>query len=211
MEKQRWEESEKRREEEWRSEKRKSHKKEDAGARKGRKVAKRSHLAKWEMKNCTPLWREAHLEVKMYKTPHVWTTFGSWDVGKVNAGVARSTFRSQTWKRLRGVRMSFCVAGARDSAPCQKWEKREGFVAVSTTTTTTLYYTTLQLQLQLQLQLRLQLQLHYATLHYTNYITLQYTTLHYTPLHYTQLHYTTLHCTYNYNYNCTRLHYTTLH
>ena len=40
MEKQRWEESEKRREEERRSEKRKSQKKEDAGARKVRKVAK---------------------------------------------------------------------------------------------------------------------------------------------------------------------------
>ena len=40
MEKQRWEESERRRAEERRSEKRKSAKKEDAGARKGRKVAK---------------------------------------------------------------------------------------------------------------------------------------------------------------------------
>ena len=39
-EKQRWEESEKRREEEGRSQKRKSQKKEDPGARKGRKVAK---------------------------------------------------------------------------------------------------------------------------------------------------------------------------
>ena len=26
------------------------------------------------------------------------------------------------------VEMSFCVAGARDCAPCQKWAKREGFV-----------------------------------------------------------------------------------
>ena len=40
MEKQRWEESEKRRAEERRSEKRKSEKKEDAGARKGSQVAK---------------------------------------------------------------------------------------------------------------------------------------------------------------------------
>ena len=40
MKKQRWEESEKRREEERRSEKRKSQKTEDAGARKGSKVAK---------------------------------------------------------------------------------------------------------------------------------------------------------------------------
>ena len=30
---------------------------------------------------------------------------------------------------LLKVQMCFCVAGARDSAPCQKWAKREGFVA----------------------------------------------------------------------------------
>ena len=28
-------------------------------------------------KKCTPLWREAHFEVKMYKTHQVRTTFGS--------------------------------------------------------------------------------------------------------------------------------------
>jgi hypothetical protein len=32
------------------------------------------------MKNCTPLWREAHFEVKMYKTRHVRATFGHSDV-----------------------------------------------------------------------------------------------------------------------------------
>ena len=47
------------------------------------------------MKNCTPLWREAHLEVKMYKAPQLRTTFGSCDVEKVHAVVARSTFPSQ--------------------------------------------------------------------------------------------------------------------
>ena len=46
-------------------------------------------------KKCTPLWREAHFEVKMYKAHHGRTTFGSWDVEKVHAVVARSTFRSQ--------------------------------------------------------------------------------------------------------------------
>ena len=66
----------------------------------GRKVGSlkrrvRSQLARWEMKNCTPLWREAHLQVKMYKTHQVRTTFGSWDVEKVHAVVARSTFPSQ--------------------------------------------------------------------------------------------------------------------
>ena len=46
-------------------------------------------------KKCTPLWREAHFQVKMCKTPHCRTTFGSCDVEKVHAVVARSTFQSQ--------------------------------------------------------------------------------------------------------------------
>ena len=52
----------------------------------GRKVGSlkrraRSYLARWEMKNCTPLWREAHFEVKMHKTPQF-----------------RSTFRARLWR-----------------------------------------------------------------------------------------------------------------
>ena len=42
-------------------------------------------------RKCTPLWREAHFEVNMYKTHRCRTTFGSWDVKKVHAVVARST------------------------------------------------------------------------------------------------------------------------
>ena len=34
-------------------------------------------LAAEMSKKCTPLWREAHFQVKMYKTQHVQTTFGS--------------------------------------------------------------------------------------------------------------------------------------
>ena len=111
VEKQRWEESEEKRSEE------------RTGARKGRNVVKhwksrniaffqwfvapegrkvgslkrrvRSQLAKWVMKNCTPLWREAAFQVKRYKPPQCRTTFGSCDVEKVHADVARSTFRSQ--------------------------------------------------------------------------------------------------------------------
>ena len=96
MEKQRWEESEKRREEERRSEQRKSQKKEDAVREKVAKsrftvffVAPEDqkvgslkrrvwrHVARCEMKNCTPLWREAHVQVKMHKAHHARTTFGS--------------------------------------------------------------------------------------------------------------------------------------
>jgi hypothetical protein len=45
-------------------------------------------------KKCTPLWREAHFEVKMYKTLQLQSTFRSCDVDKVHAVVARSTFPS---------------------------------------------------------------------------------------------------------------------
>ena len=66
----------------------------------GRKVGSlkrrvRSQLARWERNNCTPLWREAHFQVKSDKTPEDRTTFGSWAVEKVHAVVARSTFPSQ--------------------------------------------------------------------------------------------------------------------
>ena len=47
------------------------------------------------LKKCTPLWREAHFEVQIFKTPHVRATFGGSDVEKVHAVVARSTFPSQ--------------------------------------------------------------------------------------------------------------------
>ena len=71
----------------------------------GRKVGSlkrrvRSQLATGAMKNCTPLWREAHFEVKRVKNWRSRTTFGSWDVEKVHAVVARSTFPSQCTKHL---------------------------------------------------------------------------------------------------------------
>ena len=96
---------EERRIEERRSEKRKSQKKEDAGARKGRKVAKhrvfpmicgsggsKSRLAK--VAGAEPAGQTRN-EKLHYKTHQLRTTFGSCDVEKVHAVVARSTFRSQ--------------------------------------------------------------------------------------------------------------------
>ena len=50
---------------------------------------------------CTPLRREAHLEVKSAKTPGVRTTFGRCDVEKVHAVVARSTFGSQKCSEIQ--------------------------------------------------------------------------------------------------------------
>ena len=112
--------------EERRSEKRKSQKKEDADARKGRKVAihcvfpiicgsggSKSRLAKAagaepsgqmrDEKLHAVVARSTFFPVKMYKTLGVRTTFGSWDVEKVHAVVARSTFWSQNVQNTRGA------------------------------------------------------------------------------------------------------------
>ena len=177
-------------------------------------------------KKCTPLWREAHFQVKMHKTHHHGrTTFGSWDVEKVHAVVARSTFRSQNvqntpfsdhfW-RFR-CRKSARRCGAKHISK-SKCKKHQGFgpllevqmslrfttLHYTTLHSTTLHYTTLQLQLHNYIPLN-STTLNYITLHY---ITLPYTPLHYITLHYTPLHYTTLHYT---TFHYTSLHYTTLH
>ena len=184
-------------------------------------------------KKCTPLWREAHFEVKSAKNWRVQSTFGRWDVEKVHAVVARSTFPSQNVQNT--VEKVHAVV-ARSTFPSQNVKKTRGsdqfwrfrcrFASLHYTTLhyttlhyttlhyTTLHYTTLQLQLHNYTPLR-STTLHYTTLHYTtlhyttlqlqlhNYTPLRSTTLHYTKLHYTTLHYTTLHYT--------TLHYTTLH
>ena len=138
-------------------------------------------------KKCTPLWREAHFQVKMYKTPHVRATFGSSDVEKVHAVVARSTFRSQNVKNTRGSD--------------HFWRFRCRFASLHYIT---LHYTPLHYAPP-----------HYTTLHNTTTTTTQLlsTTIHYTKLHYTTLHYTTLHYT-TLHYTAlpsTTLHYITLH
>ena len=110
------------------SQKRQDQKKEEVDARKDRKVAihcvfpmicgsggSKSRLAKAagaepagqmrheKVQKCTPLWREAHFQVKMDKTLEERTTFGSCDVEKVHAVVARSTFPSQNGQNTRGA------------------------------------------------------------------------------------------------------------
>ena len=52
-----------------------------------------------EIKNCAPLWREAHFQVKMYKKCQLRTAFWSSDVQKLHAAVARSAFPSQNVKK----------------------------------------------------------------------------------------------------------------
>ena len=50
-------------------------------------------------KKCTPLWREAHFEVKMYKTHHVRTTFGRSELVSRGRRKGLCTFSkvSKTW------------------------------------------------------------------------------------------------------------------
>ena len=130
-------------------------------------------------KKCTPLWREAHFQVKMYKTPHVRATFGGSEVEKVHAVVARSTFRSQNVKNTR-VSDRF-------------WRFRCRFASLHYMT---LHYTPLHYITLHYLPLHFT-RLHYTTLHYTTTTTTQLhsTTIHSATLNYTTLHFTTLHST----------------
>ena len=108
-------------------------------------------------KKCTPLWREAHFEVKMYKTPPgPRPLLAGSDLEKVHAVVAQSTFRSQNVQSTLGVRTTF---GGSDVASLRVITLHYT-LHYTTVHYTTLHSTTLQLQLQ-------------------NYTT----TLHYTPLH----------------------------
>ena len=86
MEKQRWEESEKRRDKLRRSEKRKSQKKGDAGARKGRKVA--IHCV------FPMICGSGGLKSRLTKATDAEPS-GQMRDEKLHTAVARSTFRSQ--------------------------------------------------------------------------------------------------------------------
>ena len=127
------------------------------------------------LKKCTPLWREAHVEVKMYKTPHVRATFGGSDVEKVHAVVARSTSRSQNAQNTAASDHFWKLR-------CRKSARRCGVkmykpLGVRTTfggsDVASLQDTTPQ-----------NITLHYITLHYTpvRSTTLNYTTPHYITL-----------------------------
>ena len=97
-------------------------------------------------KKCTPLWREAHFEVNMYKTHQLRTTFGSWDVEKVHAVVARSTFRSQNVQDTTCSR-HFWRFRCRFASLCYYTPLNYNTLHYTTFQYTSLHYTTLQLQL----------------------------------------------------------------
>ena len=181
-------------------------------------------------KKCTPLWREAHFQVKMYKTHHCRTTFGSCDVEKVHAVVVRSTFPSQNVQSTPGPYHFWKLQ-------CRKSARRCGAKHISKSKCTK--HTMLGPLLEVQMSFRVAgardcgpcqkrakregfvafsttttTTPHYTPIHYTtlqlhlDYILLHYTPLHYTALNYTQIHSITLHFT---TLHYTPLHYTTLH
>ena len=119
-EKQRWEESEKRRDEERRSKKRKSQKKErskkrksqkkeDADARKGRKVAK--HCV-----SPNDSWAPEGRKVGSLKR-RVRSQLARWEIEKLHAVVARSTCPSQNVQSTPGSE-HFFTRRSRKSARC---------------------------------------------------------------------------------------------
>ena len=187
-------------------------------------------------KKCTPLWREGHFEVKMYKAHQCRTTFGSCDVEKVHVVVARSTFRSQNvqntpvsdhfWKLRCRKSARPCGAKHISKSKCTKHTSVGPLLEVAMSKKCTPLWREAHFQVKMYKAPHVRTTfggsdvpslrfttLHYLPLHYTtlqlhNYTTTQLhsTTLHYTPLHSTTLHYTPLHST-----TLHTLHYTTLH
>ena len=130
-------------------------------------------------KKCTPLWREAHFQVKMCKRLGFRTTFGGSDVASLR-------FASLHYTTLHYTTLHYTTL------------HYTTFHNTTTTTTQLHNYTTTQLH-------NYTTTLHYTALHSTtlnytplcsttlNYTTVPYTTLHYTTLHYTILRYTPAH------------------
>ena len=167
-------------------------------------------------KKCTPLWREAHFEAKMYKTHHSRTSFGSWDVEKVHAIVARNTFWSQNvqstplsdhfWKLRCRKSARRCGAKHISKSKCTKHTIVRPLLEVEMSKKCTPLWREAHFQVKM-LKTRVRTTFggsDIASLHYTTW---HYTTLHYTALHYTTLHYTTLQL----QLHSTTLHYTPLH
>ena len=67
------------------------------------KAAGAEVAAQQSYENGMPLWREAHLYVKMYKTPQRRSHFGSCDLQNWHAAVARSICVSQNVEKLTGT------------------------------------------------------------------------------------------------------------
>ena len=165
-------------------------------------------------KKCTLLWREAHFEVKMYKTHQLrpllevamskkctplWRE-AHFEVKMYKTPHVRATFGDSDLEKVHAVvaRSTFRSQNVQNTT-CWRhfWRFRCRFASLHYITLhyTPLHYTPLHYVTQLH---------NYTPLHSTtlNNATLHYIALHYTPLHYTTLRYLPLHFT--------TLHYTTL-
>ena len=180
-------------------------------------------------KKCTPLWREAHFEVKMLKhtrgSDHFWKFRCRKSARRCGA---KHISKSKCYKTLHMFGPLLEVQMSKKCTPLWReahfevkmykntrgsdhfWRFRCRFASLHYIT---LHYTPQHYNYTLH-------SLHSTTLNYTplhsttlNYTPLHYTTFHYTSLHYITLHYTPLHYNYNYNYtlHSTTLNYTTLH
>ena len=105
-------------------------------------------------KKCTPLWREAHFQVKMLKTLGFRTTFGGSDV----ASLRYTTLHSTT---LHYTTLHYTTLQLHNYTPLHSTELNYTTLHYTTLHSTTLHYTTL----------------HCTTFHYTS---LHDTTPHYT-------------------------------
>ena len=195
------------------------------GAPEGRKVGSlkrrvRSQLARWEM----------------YKTHHCRTTFGSWDVEKVHAVVARSTFPSQNaqntplsdhfWKLRCRKSARRCGAKHLSKSKCTKHTMVGPLLEVEMSKKCTPLWCEAHFQVKMlkALGVRTNVENVHAVVarsifqsqnvkntrgsdHFWRF-RCRFASLHYNTLHYTTLHYTPQ--DYNYNYTTT-LHYTPLH
>ena len=181
-------------------------------------------------KKCTPLWREAHFEVKSVKNWRSRTTFGSCDVEKVHAIVARSTFRSQNvqntpcsdhfWRFRCRKSARRCRAKHISKSKCTKHHMFAPLLEVRMSKKCTPLWREGHFEFKMLKTPGVR-----TTFGGSDVASLQYTTLHYTTLPSTTLHYITLHSTtlqlhlrlHNYTpldeitLHYTKLHYTTLH
>ena len=140
-------------------------------------------------KKCTPLWREAHFEIKMLRTPGIRTTFGGSDVALlpfITIDYITLHYTPLHYTKLHYTRLHYTTLHY------TTFHYTLDYI--------TLHYTTLHYTTTTTAQLHHYTTLHYTTLHYLplHLTTLQYITLHYTPLqlhNYIPLHSTTLHYT----------------
>ena len=180
-------------------------------------------------KKCMPWWREAHVEVKMYKAHQVWSTFGSCDVEKVHAVVARSTFRSQnvqstpgsdhSWKFRCRKSARYCGTKQISKSKCTKHCFLGPLLQVEMSKKCTPLWREAHFEVNMfktpgsdhfwRLRCRFAWQRKgLCTLSKVS-TTKGFCSIFKYNHHYTTLHSNTLHC--NYNYTFTTVHYTTLH